>query len=64
MQSKSTHSRKPKLSMIECGHQMDGLPLRAGLCAHPEGSPEPNSVRTPQKSFGWDYQPMYPMCIV
>ena len=39
-QSKSTHSRKPELSTSEHGHQMDGWPLCARLCAHPEISSE------------------------
>ena len=38
-QSKNTHSRKPKLSSIKCGHRMDGWLLRARLCTHPEISP-------------------------
>ena len=40
VQSKSTHSQRPKLSMIECGHQMDGWLLCARLCTHPEVSLE------------------------
>ena len=43
-QSNSTRFRKPELSTIERGHQMDGCPLRARLSAHPEISPESNSL--------------------
>ena len=35
-QSKSTHSQKPKLSMTEHGHQIDGWKLCARLCTCPE----------------------------
>ena len=33
------------------------------LFTHPEISPEPNSVQTQQKSFGWDYKLRPPVCI-
>ena len=48
-QSKSTLSQKPKLSMIERGHQMDRWQLRARVCAWPEISSESNSLQTLQK---------------
>ena len=51
VQSKSIRPRKPKLSTSALGHQMDGRPLCARLCALPEISPESNSVQTLQKSF-------------
>ena len=38
------------LSTIERGHQMDGWPLPARLCARPEVSPESNCVRTHKSS--------------
>ena len=55
--SKSTHFPKPWLSMIECGHHMDGWPSHARLSA--QVSPGSKSVQTLylQKSFGWDYKP-------
>ena len=43
--------------------KMDVWPLHTRLCAHPEISPESNSVQTPQKSFGSDYKPMSSVCI-
>ena len=56
VQSKRTHSQKPKLSTIECGHQMDGWLLCAQLCAWPEIPLESNSMQSLQKSFGWGYK--------
>ena len=61
--SKSTRSRKPKLSTMERGHQMDGWPLRARLCTHPEIFPELNSVQTLQTSFRRGYKPRSSVCI-
>ena len=61
--SKCTHSRKPELSTIEYGHQMDGWLLCARLCTCPEIFPELNSVQTLQKSFRWDYKLRSLMCI-
>ena len=40
MQSKSTHSQKPKLSTTEHGHQIDGW-----HCTHPEISPESYTIQ-------------------
>ena len=45
VQSKSTRSWKPVLSIIKRGHQMDGWPLCARLCTHTEISPESNPVQ-------------------
>ena len=56
VQSKSTRSQKPKLSTIECGHQMGGWLLCAQLCAWPEIPLESNSVQSLQKYFGWGYK--------
>ena len=57
-------SWKPMLRTIKHGHQMDGWPLCARLCRHPEISLESNSVQTLQKPFGWDYEPKSPdMCM-
>ena len=39
------------LTLWECGHQMDGWPLHARLCTHPEISLESNFVQTLQKVF-------------
>ena len=60
-QSNGSRSQKPKLSMIECGHQMDGWPLCARLSAHPEISPESNAAQILQKLFGQDYEPRFPL---
>ena len=49
-QSKSTCFRKPKLSMIEHGHQMDGWSLCARLYANPQISPV-NSWTDPANVF-------------
>ena len=54
--SKSTHSQKPELSTIKCGHQMDGWPLCARLCACPEICLE-STVQPLQRSFRWDQGP-------
>ena len=54
---------KAKSVTIQRGHNMDGWPLCARLCAHPKNSPEGNSVQTLQKSFGWDYKLRSSMCI-
>ena len=51
-----SHSQKPKLSMIEHGHQIDGWSLRAVPFAVSEISPESNSVQILQSSFRWDYK--------
>ena len=48
-------SQKPKLSVIRCGHQVDGWPLCPRLCAR-EISLESVSAQTQQKSFGWEYE--------
>ena len=37
---------KPVLSTMGRGHQLDGRPLRAGLCARPEISPDSNLQKT------------------
>ena len=51
--------------MIEHDHQMDWGPLLfARLCTSPEICSESNSLQTLQKSFGWDYKPRSPMCII
>ena len=60
-QSKRTRSRRPKLSTIDRGHQIDRWPLRARFCARPEISLESKSVQILQKSFGWDYKPRSPV---
>ena len=49
-QRQPTRSWRPKLSKIQRGHQMDGWRLRSRLCAHPEISPESNSVQTQKSS--------------
>ena len=41
------HAQKPKLSMTEHCHQMDGWLLWIRLCAHPEISPKSNLLLTP-----------------
>ena len=51
---------KPVLSTMGRGHHMDGRPLRAGLCARPEISPDSNL----QKTFGCDYKPRSPVRIL
>ena len=64
LQSKSTRSRKPpELSTTERGHHMDGWPLYAGQLFASRYFSESKSVRTLQKSFGWDYKPRSPVCI-
>ena len=55
---------KPVLSRLGRGHHMDGRPLRAGLCARPEISPDSNLVRTLRKTFGCDEKPRSPVRIL
>ena len=64
-QGKSTRSWKSKLSMIKCGHQMDGWLLCGGLCTCHGISLESDSVQTLQESFRWEYnyKLRYPVCI-
>ena len=49
-QSRSTDSLKPKLSMIQ--HVATWNVDHVRLCTHKEMSPESNSVKTLQRSFG------------
>ena len=52
VQSKSSGSWKPELSMTECGHIMDGWPLHARLCTDPEISPV-HSVHSTKVLWMW-----------
>ena len=54
---------KARVKHGERGHQMNGWPLRARLCASPEISPESKSVQTLHKSLGWNYKPRSPVSI-
>ena len=60
--SKNSHSQKPELSTIKRGHQMDGWPLCARLCARPEICLE-STVQPLQRSFRWVYKPRSPVWI-